>query len=97
MSEGHLNLEEICQLFLWGDWGTAYRNGTVKNTAVWKNEVITDTVQNYFIISGVLAHLCALASSDYDLAAKLNLQNKHDILISEINMIFDADYLTVKD
>ena len=36
MSEGHFNLEEICQKFLGRDWRTAYQNGIVKIAIVWK-------------------------------------------------------------
>ena len=80
MSEGHFNLEEFCQLFLWRDWLTAYQKWHRKNCrSIERNEVITDTVQRYFIISDVLAHLRALALTNYDLAESFNLRNKHDI------------------
>ena len=47
MSEGHFNLEEVCPLFLWRDWRTAYQKWHRKNPrSIERNEVITDTVQS---------------------------------------------------
>ena len=68
----------------------AYQKWHRKNRrSIERNEVVTDTVQSYFIISDVLAHLRALALTNYDLAESFNLRNKHDIrrgLVSRLKL-----------